>query len=383
MFRSFSNLRIFTKILQGINDENLTLIFPKIIATHEYKMNQGIKKLLLEKTKDLSIENIAFIAENADSSFLNVIKPWISKRIQTADPMVILRIMKGYDRKNVLDAEFADVLKSTFISKHPEDNPEVSLKFIEIYFKKIQDKEKLEEFLGKISHKTDLSISDKVSLFLNQSKINQHQNKLIEDIIQEDILNHESIIDFVHKLTTKHDYKNDDFFMNIARNIEKLTCKTSENHPFLMILSLIHMEIYHQDISNAIEILFEKYHDILDIRQLSNIIHKLSVLNPNYITRKTLSILTKSLENHTDLANNMVDFSSIIHAYNKWNLDLKPFLTYITSDYLSRASGSQIAIITYSLRNHIPICNKEVLKTQILAKISEMSPKHLIMMGLV
>lgn len=149
-----------------------------------------------------------------------------------------------------------------------------------------------------------------------------------------------------------------------------------------LIQAMIRTNINSPHIKNAIEIVFLKNYHKLDMRQLANIIHSVCELDKDFLTEKTLNLLIKTIENHPDMGINLIDFSSLLHAFDKLDLKLEPFLKYITPELLDRTSPAQLSIIIYALRNYLKISLKSLFKAEVLKKMNQMNSKHIMNMGL-
>lgn len=112
-------------------------------------------------------------------------------------------------------------------------------------------------------------------------------------------------------------------------------------------------------------------------RELVNIIH-FTVTNPFYAYEPLIKDVYKEMIKKNDLMFNPVDYSSLIHALGKNNLDIQPLLRYLTDKLLSECDGNQLCIIYHYAFNVAPIDLSNKIKKKILEKISQASPKNIL-----
>ncbi|OMJ79572.1 hypothetical protein SteCoe_20380 [Stentor coeruleus] len=112
-------------------------------------------------------------------------------------------------------------------------------------------------------------------------------------------------------------------------------------------------------------------------RELVNIIH-FTVTNPFYAYEPLICDIYKEIIKRDDLKFSPLDYSSLIHALGKNNLDVQPLLKYLTSRLIMECDGNQICIIYHYIFNVAPNDMLNKIKKRILEKIETTSPKNIL-----
>ncbi|CAG9325675.1 unnamed protein product [Blepharisma stoltei] len=180
----------------------------------------------------------------------------------------------------------------------------------------------------------------------------------------------------------KQNYRNDEFYIKIAENIEKIQLKNPGIDVTKIFTAYALTYFEHKAITKALDFLMENYHSVLATRSLSNLFHELINCPLSIISPKSWDILKTEIESRENLGENLWDLSSIFHCYKKLGFDMQPLFKHITEENLEKANGQQLAVIITSLNQ---FCTRDWLpwlKRLTLKKINDMHAKSAMMMAM-
>ena len=358
------------------------LSFNTVQGTVSPKDQEELRKTI-QSQATISARELSVILPRISTLKINSVfpklEPHIQKNLQEFSEEKLIGLIIILNSQPEISKHLWNEIGKTFIQKCAQGSQKMKLFCLQVLFQKcdnfIQYKEIIEKHLD-----PSQVLPREYGLYISILRYLQN-DELLEDIAQRFEAN-------FPKITLSH-------FIVPAFHLSK-EGKLTQTSLELMANRLIStdLQLSPSEISRSLWIFMNSYYEFESLapifnkyirdslksfneRELINIYHG-ALMKPVYVSKPLLELIYTELARKRDMKINPIDYSSVVHATQKYGFDPNPFCKYCTEEMLRKCNGGQLAIIFHSLLQVISDDTCRLFERFIIEKIDEFNNKHII-----